>query len=87
MYYDDSRRIWAVDVSNGFSSGASMTESKTVTTTSTDSSNIPKGASIIYYPTKASAEGIYKASIKQGDWAKTGYDSKRSEWAVALKPR
>lgn len=87
MYYDDSRRKWAVDVSNGLSSGAGMTESKTATTTSTDSSNIPKDASIIYFPTKASAEGIYKASIKQGDWAKMWYDSKRREWAVAVKPR
>jgi hypothetical protein len=38
-------------------------------------------------PTKGSAEGIYKASLRQGDWAKMWYDSKRREWAVAFKPR
>ncbi|MEJ7849406.1 MAG: hypothetical protein WKF92_15095, partial [Pyrinomonadaceae bacterium] len=61
---------------------------KTVTTTtSADGGNRPNGASIIYFPTQGSAEGIYKASLRQGDWAKMWYDSKRREWAVAVKPR
>lgn len=89
MYYDNSRRKWAVDVSNGLSTGTTTTGTKTVTTTTTsaDGGNLPNGASIIYFPTKSSAEGIYKASLRQGDWAKMWYDSKRREWAVAVKPR
>ncbi len=88
MYYDNSRRKWAVDVSNGLSSGTTTKGTKTVTTTtSADGGNLPNGASIIYFPTKASAEGIYKSSLRQGDWAKMWYDSKRREWAVAVKPR
>ncbi len=89
MYYDNARRKWAVDVSNGLSTGTTTTGTKTVTTTTTsaDGGNLPNGASITYFPTKGSAEGIYKASLKQGDWAKMWYDSKRREWAVAVKPR
>ncbi|MCA1623443.1 MAG: hypothetical protein LC778_06500, partial [Acidobacteria bacterium] len=88
MYYDNSRRKWAVDVSNGLLSGTTTIRTKTVTTTtSADGGNLPNGASIIYFPTKGSAEGIYKASLRQGDWAKMWYDSKRREWAVAVKPR
>ncbi len=88
MYYDNSRRKWAVDVSNGLSSATTTIRTKTVTTTtSADGGNLPNGASIIYFPTKGSAEGIYKASLRQGDWAKMWYDSKRREWAVAVKPR
>jgi hypothetical protein len=88
MYYDNARRQWAVDVSNGLSTGTIPIRTKTVTTTtSADGGNLPNGASIIYFPTKGSAEGIYKASLRQGDWAKMWYDSKRREWAVAVKPR
>ena len=89
MYYDNSRRKWAVDVSNGLSTDTTITGTKTVTTTtmSADGGNLPNGASIIYFPTKTSAEGVYKSSLKQGDWAKMWYDSKRREWAVAVKPR
>jgi hypothetical protein len=88
MYYDNSRRKWAVDVSNELSSGTTTIRTKTVTTTtSADGGKLPNGASIIYFPTKGSAEGIYKASLRQGDWAKMWYDSKRREWAVAVKPR
>ncbi len=88
MYYDNARRQWAVDVSNGLSTGTTTIRTKTVTTTtSADGGNLPNGASIIYFPTKGSAEGIYKASLRQGDWAKMWYDSKRREWAVAVKPR
>ena len=88
MYYDNSRRKWAVDVSNGLSNGTTTKGTKTVPTyTSADGGNLPNGANIIYFPTKASAEGIYKASLRQGDWAKMWYDSKRREWAVAVKPR
>ena len=88
MYYDNSRRKWAVDVSNGLSTGATTKEAKTATTTaSAGGENLPKGANVIYFPTKESAEGIYKASLRQGDWTKMWYDSKRREWAVAVKPR
>ena len=88
MYYSNERRQWAVDVSNGLSTGTTTIRTKTVTTTtSADGGNLPNGANIIYFPTKASAEGIYKASLRQGDWAKMWYDSKRREWAVAVKPR
>jgi len=88
MYYDNSRGKWAVDVSNGLSNGTNTIRTKTVTTTtSADGGNLPNGANIVYFPTKASAEGIYKASLRQGDWAKMWYDSKRGEWAVAIKIR
>ena len=92
MYYDNSRRKWAVEVSNGLSTGTTTTGTKTVTTTNTSADGVgklPNGATILYFPTqnKANAEGIYRASLKQGDWAKMWYDSKRREWAVAVKPR
>jgi len=83
MYYDNSRRKWAVDVSNGLSTGVST---PTNPNRSVDGGNLPNGARVIYFPTKGSAEGIYKASLRQGDWAKMWYDSKRREWAVAVKP-
>jgi len=88
MFYDNGRRKWAVEVGNGLSTGTTTKGTKTVrTNTSADGGNLPNGANIIYFPTKASAEGIYKASLRQGDWAKMWYDSKRREWAVAVKPR
>jgi hypothetical protein len=88
MFYDNGRRKWAVEVGNGLSTGTTTVRTKTVTTTtSADGGNLPNGANIIYFPTKGSAEGIYKASLRQGDWAKMWYDSKRREWAVAVKPR
>jgi len=88
MFYDNGRRKWAVEVGNDLPIGNSTVGSKTVTTTtSADGGNLPNGASIIYFPTRASAEGIYKASLRQGDWAKMWYDAKRREWAVAVKPR
>ncbi len=88
MFYDNERRKWAVEVSNGLTTGTTTIKTKTVTTTtSADGGNLPNGANIIYFPTKTSAEGIYKSSLRQGDWAKMWYDSKRREWAVAVKPR
>ena len=88
MFYDNGRRKWAVEVGNGLSTGTTTIRTKTVrTTTSADGGNLPNGANIIYFPTKASAEGIYKASLRQGDWAKMWYDKKRGEWAVAIKIR
>ena len=88
MFYDNERRKWAVEVSNGLTTGTTTIKTKTVTTTtSAYGGNLPNGANIIYFPTKTSAEGIYKSSLRQGDWAKMWYDSKRREWAVAVKPR
>ncbi|HEY0082134.1 MAG TPA: hypothetical protein VGB61_05035 [Pyrinomonadaceae bacterium] len=92
MYYSDARRQWAVDVSNGLANGGSTsggggTSASTNPNWSADGGNLPNGASVIYFPTKASAEGIYKASLRQGDWAKMWYDARRKEWAVAVKPR
>lgn len=88
MFYDSGRRKWAVEVGNDLPVGNSTVGNRSVTTTtSADGGNLPNGASIIYFPTKASAEGIYKASLRQGDWAKMWYDAKRKEWAVAVKPR
>ena len=89
MYYSDARREWAVDVSNGLKAGTSApaTPSPTTPNQSADGGNLPNGASVIYFPTKQSAEGIYQASLRQGDWAKMWYDSKRKQWAVAVKPR
>lgn len=93
MYYSDERRQWAVDVSNGLSAGTSTPTRPTATSAparpdlSADGGNLPNGASVIYFPTRESAEGIYKASQRQGDWAKMWYDAKRRQWAVAVKPR
>ena len=88
MFYDGGRRKWAVEVGNGLTTGSNTTRTRPVsTTTSADGGKLPNGASVIYFPTKASAEGIYNASLRQGDWAKMWYDTKRREWAVAVKPR
>lgn len=89
MFYDGGRRKWAVEVGNDLPVGNSTAGNRNVTTTNTSAggSNLPNGASIIYFPTRASAEGIYKASLRQGDWAKMWYDAKRKEWAVAVKSR
>lgn len=77
-YYDNSRRKWAVEVRYGTNT--------TDGDWSADGGKLPNGASIIYFPTKSSAEGIYKSSLAQGDWAKMWYDQKRGSWAVAVKP-
>lgn len=84
VYFDTSRQRWAVEVRYA----------ATVTTTtrrnenwSADGGKLPNGASIIYSPTRELAESIYKASLRQGDWAKMWYDAKRRDWAVAVKPR
>ncbi|MCA1564226.1 MAG: hypothetical protein LC803_00945 [Acidobacteria bacterium] len=88
MFYDNGRRQWAVEVGNDLPTGnGSVAPGTATTTTSADGGNLPNGASIIYFPTRESAEGIYKASLRQGDWAKMWYDAKRREWAVAVKPR
>ncbi|MCA1566042.1 MAG: hypothetical protein LC803_10480 [Acidobacteria bacterium] len=88
MFYDSGRRKWAVEVGNDLPIGNSTVGTRTVTTnTSADGGNLPNGAGIIYFPTRASAEGIYRASLRQGNWAKMWYDAKRKEWAVAVKPR
>ncbi len=79
MYYDDLRRRWAVEVSVGAEA------SRPDPNLSADGGNLPNGAKIIYFPTRQSAEGIYQASLRQGDWAKMWYDAKRGEWAVAVK--
>jgi hypothetical protein len=98
MYYSDARRQWAVDVGNGLANNNSSsggggggssggTSASSNPNWSADGGNLPNGASVIYFPTRASAEGIYKASLRQGDWAKMWYDARRKEWAVAVKPR
>jgi hypothetical protein len=91
MFYDSGRRRWAVEVGNDLRTGTSTGQTKTVTTTTTTPAegvgSLPNGATVLYFPSKDMAEGIYKASLRQGDWAKMWYDSKRREWAVAVKPR
>jgi hypothetical protein len=88
MFYDNGRRRWAVEVGNDLPTGNTTVRNKTVTTTtSADGGNLPSGATVLHFPTRESAEGIYKASLRQGDWAKMWYDSKRRDWAVAVKPR
>lgn len=90
MFYDNGRRRWAVEVGNDLPTGNTTVRTKTVTTTATPAEGVgslPNGATVLYFPDKGMAEGIYKASLRQGDWAKMWYDSKRREWAVAVKPR
>ncbi len=89
MFYDSGRRKWAVEVANDSPAATNRggsTDSET-TTEASGPGRLPKGATILYFPTKSNAEGIYKASLRQGDWAKMWYDAKRREWAVAVKPR
>lgn len=66
---------------------AATGKNATAATVSADGEKLPKGASVIYFPTRETAEGIYKASLKQGDWAKMWFDKKRGEWAVAVKSK
>ena len=94
MFYDSGRRRWAVEVGNDLPVGTNAARTKTVTTTTTTTTtsaggvgSLPNGATVLYFPDKGMAEGIYKASLRQGDWAKMWYDAKRREWAVAVKPR
>lgn len=90
MFYDNGRRRWAVEVGNDLPIGTNAGRTKTVTTTTTPAEGVgslPNGATVLHFPTKDMAEGIYKASLRQGDWAKMWYDSKRRDWAVAVKPR
>jgi len=88
MFYDSGRGKWAVEVADDSpaSSNAGRTESQT-TTEPGGPGRLPNGATVLYFPNKSNAEGIYKASLRQGDWAKMWYDEKRREWAVAVKPR
>jgi hypothetical protein len=88
MFYDSGRRRWAVEVANDVPGGtnAGRTESQG-TTEPGGPGRLPNGATVLYFPNKSMAEGIYKASLRQGDWAKMWYDEKRREWAVAVKPR
>jgi hypothetical protein len=88
MFYDSGRCKWAVEVANGLpaSTNAGRTESQAPTEPG-GVGRLPNGATILYFPTKSMAEGIYNASLRQGDWAKMWYDEKRREWAVAVKPR
>jgi hypothetical protein len=88
MFYDSGRGKWAVEVANGLpaSTNAGRTDSGSTTATG-GVGRLPDGATILYFPTESSAEGIYKASLRQGDWAKMWYDSNRRQWAVAVKPR
>ena len=91
MFYDGGRRKWAVEVANDLpaSTNAGRTESGSSgsATTTGGVGRLPNGATILYFPTESMADGIYKASLRQGDWAKMWYDAKRREWAVAVKPR
>lgn len=88
MFYDSGRRKWAVEVANDLPAATNRGRTDSETTTEPGGpGRLPNGATILYFPTKSNAEGIYKASLRQGDWAKMWYDAKRREWAVAVKPR
>lgn len=90
MAYDTSARKWVVRVRKGDSSAGGAGRrgsSPPAAANSGDAPTLPQGATVLYFPTRENAEGIYKASLKQGDWAQMWYDAKRRAWAVAVKPR
>jgi len=88
MFYDSGRRRWAVEVANDLPAATNRGRAESETTTEPGGpGRLPNGATVLYFPNKSNAEGIYKASLRQGDWAKMWYDEKRREWAVAVKPR
>lgn len=88
MFYDSGRRKWAVEVANNLPAATNAGRGESGTTSASGGvGSLPNGATILYFPTQSVAEGIYKASLRQGDWAKMWYDSNRREWAVAVKPR
>lgn len=88
MFYDNGRRKWAVEVANDLPAATNAGRTESGSTTATGGvGRLPNGATILYFPTESMAEGIYKASLRQGDWAKMWYDANRREWAVAVKPR
>jgi hypothetical protein len=83
VYFDNVRGKWAVEVRYG---AQTTVRTQRNNNNSTQVGNLPNGATILYFPTRDTAEGIYRASLRQGDWAKMWYDTKRREWAVAVKP-
>lgn len=88
MFYDGGRRRWAVEVGNDLPTGNTTVKTNPSSPTVSDGpGTLPNGATVLYFPAKSNAEGIYKASLRQGDWARMWYDAKRREWAVAVKPR
>jgi hypothetical protein len=88
MFYDGGRRKWAVEVANDLPAATNTGRTESGGATATGGvGRLPNGATILYFPTESIADGIYKASLRQGDWAKMWYDSNRREWAVAVKPR
>ncbi len=88
MFYDSGRRKWAVEVANDLRDATNAGRTKSETTTAAGGvGRLPDGDTVLYFPTQSVAEGIYKASLRQGDWAKMWYDSNRREWAVAVKRR
>ena len=88
MFYDRGRGKWAVEVANDVPAATNRRRTDTEATTEPGGpGRLPNGATVLYFPNKSNAEGIYKASLRQGDWAKMWYDAKRREWAVAVKPR
>jgi hypothetical protein len=88
MFYDSGRRKWAVEVANDLPAATNPGRTESENTTAAGGvGRLPNGATILYFPTESMADGIYKASLRQGDWAKMWYDSNRRQWAVAVKPR
>lgn len=96
MFYDSSRRKWAVEVGENVGAGKDDDDSPTViapakrkvnTSAKVGSGNLPNGATVSYFPDKQMAEEIYRAAVKQGDWSKMWYDENRRAWAVAIKIR
>ena len=83
VFYDNLRRKWAVEVRYA---AYGTTTVRRNGNSSTQAGRLPNGATVLYFPTQDMADGIYRAHLRQGDWAKMWYDAKRREWVVAVKP-
>lgn len=65
--------------------GTTKTTTKnTTTTTTTKTDAIPNGASITYFRDRRTAEGLYKGTVRSGNWAKI-WNAGSKGWAVAVK--
>ncbi|HEX8353514.1 MAG TPA: hypothetical protein VF611_11480, partial [Pyrinomonadaceae bacterium] len=82
MYYDNTRRQWAVDVSNGLMSSNSPASAPT--TNESTASQPQTGSNIYYYDYKSNAEGKLKAEKDRGKRARMFYDNGRRKWAVEV---
>jgi len=98
--WDAGSNGWALAVKAVPGAGSrrgAVTTTKTRTTTNgastrittrtvTTPAGIPRGANISYFPDRSTADAIYRAALRQGDWAKM-WDAGSRGWAVAIKVR